>query len=435
MSSKRVANWGNYPSVEAEMLESRDLDRIREHITGTSKLIARGNGRCYGDASLSKNIVSSLPLNRFLSFDIKNGVIECESGVMLSEVLAVCVPNGFFLPVTPGTKFITVGGAIAADVHGKNHHVHGSFSNFVEEIVLLDETGRFVVCSGTREPEIFWKTCGGMGRTGIIISAKIRLRAIESSYIEQTSYKARDLCEIMELFEENLSSTYSVAWIDCFAKGQKMGRSILLLGEHISGENLPIKYKNEPLLVHQEPRLNFPFTAPSSTVNYLTVKILNALYYSRQRGKVSKKAIHYDPYFYPLDRINNWNRAYGKRGFVQYQCVIPLEQSKTGMEKLLAEIEHSGQGSPLAVLKLFGEADPNAVMSFPMKGYTLALDFKVSERVFSLLDKLDRIVADLGGRVYLAKDARMNAEVFGQTYKKQVSSAKFASLQSERLGY
>lgn len=435
MSSRRVANWGNYPSVEAEMLESRDLDRIREHITGTAKLIARGNGRCYGDASLSKNIVSTLPLNRFLSFDIQKGVIECESGVLLSEILAVCVPSGFFLPVTPGTKLITVGGAIAADVHGKNHHVHGSFSHFVEEIVLVDETGHFLACSRTQESEIFWKTCGGMGRTGIIISAKIRLRAIESSYIEQTSYKAQDLSEIMTLFDENRSSTYSVAWIDCFAKGRKLGRSILLLGEHISAKDLPVKHKAEPLLIHREPRLNFPFTAPSSTVNYLTVKLLNALYYSRHRGKVSKRVIHYDPYFYPLDGINNWNRAYGKRGFVQYQCVIPLEHSKAGMEKLLAEIERSGQGSPLAVLKLFGDADPNAVMSFPMKGYTLALDFKVNERVFSLLDKLDQIVADLGGRVYLAKDARMNAAVFSQTYEKRVTSAKFASLQSERLGY
>lgn len=435
MSRKTVTNWGNYPAIEADVTETRSHESIRQTVQNHEHLIARGNGRCYGDSSLGKNIFSTLKLNRFLAFDTDKGVIECESGVLLSEVLDVIIPKGFFLPVTPGTKFITLGGAIAADVHGKNHHCDGTFSNHVEHFDLLVADGNIVRCSPDENHELFWQTCGGMGLTGIILRAKFRLKPIETSFIQQISHKSPDIDSVMELFDSTTESTYSVAWIDCLAKGKNLGRSILMLGEHSKLDQLPSRFSKNPLQPAPTKAFDLPIFLPSFSLNHLTVKAFNFAYYNKQLTESSESVIHFDPYFYPLDSVLNWNRAYGRRGFVQYQCVIPLGESRDGLITILTEIAKYGQGSPLAVLKLFGKPDPNAIMSFPIEGYTLALDFKVNREVFGLLDQLDHIVLDHGGRLYLAKDARMSTETFHSSYKNKVSSGKFSSAQSERLKF
>ena len=412
MPHKKVTNWGNFPTIEANVTESSNITEIQTLVNLQKSLIARGNGRCYGDSSLGDNIFSTLKLNKFLSFDPERKTIECESGVLLSEILDVIVPKRCFLPVTPGTKFITLGGAVAADVHGKNHHCEGGFADHVLHIDLLTDSGTIMRCSRDENADLFWQTCGGMGLTGIILSSKIKLKSIETSYIRQVSHKAADIDDVMRLFEESGNYTYSVAWLDCFAGKKHIGRSILRLGEHGGVDELPAGLKKDPLRLAKKEGLNLPFYFPVFSVNYPTVKALNFLYYHRQWGEIAKNYEHFDRYFYPLDGIHHWNRIYGRRGFVQYQFVLPKVNSYDGLIKILEKIERSGQGSPLAVLKLFGKQNPNAVMSFPIEGYTLALDFKVNPEVFRLLNELDEIVLTHNGRLYLAKDARMSADVF-----------------------
>ncbi|MEJ7848561.1 MAG: FAD-binding oxidoreductase [Pyrinomonadaceae bacterium] len=433
MPRKTVTNWGNYPAVEANVTESSEISDIRSLVENANTLIARGNGRCYGDSSLGPNIFSTLKLNRILSFDTQTNTLECEAGVMLNEILEVFVPKGFFLPVTPGTKFITVGGAVAADVHGKNHHSEGSFSEHLLSFQLLTESGEIVSCSKDENAGLFWQTCGGMGLTGIILSARFKLKTIETSFIRQITHKAASLEKVMELFEKSANSTYSVAWIDCLARGKTLGRSMLMLGEHANYDELPIKLQKNALAAKSGNSLTIPFNFPTFSLNKASVKAFNFAYYYRQFAQNSENFVHYESFFYPLDGINNWNRIYGRKGFLQYQFVLPTHNSFDGLTKILKRIEQSGQGSFLAVLKLFGKPNPNAVMSFPIEGYTLALDFKVSPKVFRLLDELDEIVAEFSGRVYLAKDARMSAVFFHKTYSNIVTSDIFISSQSERL--
>ena len=435
MPHKTVTNWGNFPVIEANVTESSKISEIQTFVGQQQSLIARGNGRCYGDSSLSKNIFSTLKLNKFLAFDAGSNTLECESGVLLSDILDVIVPRGIFLPVTPGTKFVTVGGAIAADVHGKNHHSEGSFADHIIFLDLLKADGSVIRCSPDENANIFWQTCGGMGLTGIILRSKFKLKQIETSYIRQISHKADDIEKVMRLFEGSGNNTYSVAWLDCFAGKRHLGRSILRLGEHSSFDELPARLKKDPLRLTPKGGLNLPFFFPAFSVNYLSVKALNLLYYHKQWGETVENFEHFDSFFYPLDGINHWNRIYGRRGFVQYQFVLPKETSYDGLVKILDKIQLSGQGSPLAVLKLFGKQNPNAVMSFPIEGYTLALDFKVNPAVFRLLDELDEIVLAHEGRLYLAKDSRMSSDVFHRSYSKFVPSGTFRSKQAERLQF
>lgn len=433
MPRKQVSNWGNFPVIAANFNEPSEIGEVRELVLANQNVIARGNGRCYGDSSLGENIISTLKLNHFLSFDQAEGVIECESGVLLSEILEVIVPKGFFLPVTPGTKYITLGGAVAADVHGKNHHREGSLSGYLASVRVLTSDGEIVDCSQDEHPDLFWRTCGGMGLTGVILSARLRLKPIETAYIRQTSIKARDLDAIMRLFEGSTGSTYSVAWIDCLARGKKLGRSILGLGEHARLDELSGGRRGHPLSTARPSWLEVPFFLPGFSVNSVTVKLFNAAYYARQLAERSESIVHFDPFFYPLDGIRHWNRAYGRRGFVQYQFLLPVDRSYEGLKEILEKIARSGQGSPLAVLKLFGPRNANAVMSFAREGYTLALDFKATPEVFRLLDAFDEIVLKHGGRLYLAKDARMSPEVFRRSYSKVVHSNRFRSSQAARL--
>lgn len=428
---QKVTNWGNFPIVEKEIRSDDSFRKIKEFVLNHNEVIARGNGRCYGDSSLGEHIFSTKKLNKFISFDRLNGIIECESGVLLSDVLEIAVPQGYFLYVTPGTKFVSVGGAIASDVHGKNHHAEGCFSEYVIEFKLMIENGDIINCSREENSDKFWATIGGMGLTGIILTAKFKLKNIESAYIRQESIKAENLDEIFNLFEESESWTYTVAWIDCLQKGKNIGRSILMRGEHAFQHELPQKFKEKPLRLKKKFEPTVPFYFPGFVLNALTVKIFNYLYYKKQSKKEVKNFIDYETFFYPLDFVHDWNKIYGKSGFIQYQMMIPKESGKEGMKKILETIANSGNGSFLAVLKLYGKENPEAYNSFPFEGYSLALDFKVNSKLKKLIDQLDDIVEQYNGKIYLTKDSMSRSSL--TNYLKNVQSSKFVSLQHKRI--
>jgi len=429
--TQKVTNWGNFPIVEKEMRSEDSFKKIKDFILNHNEVIARGNGRCYGDASLGESIFSTKKLNKFISFDRLNGIIECESGVLLSEVLEISVPQGYFLYVTPGTKFVSIGGAIASDIHGKNHHAEGCFSEYVIDFKLMTENGGIINCSREENSDKFWATIGGMGLTGIILTAKFKLKNIETAYIRQESIKAENLDEIFRLFEESESWTYNVAWIDCLQKGEHLGRSIMMRGEHALRHELSGNQAKTPLLLKKKMQPTIPFYFPGFVLNTLTVKIFNFIYYNKQSEKEVKNFVDYETFFYPLDIVNDWNKIYGKAGFIQYQMVIPKETGKEGMRKILETIAHNGNGSFLAVLKLFGDNNPNAYNSFPFQGYTLALDFKVNSKLKKLIDQLDQIVQEFNGRIYLTKDSMSRSSL--TDYLKNVQSSKFVSLQHKRI--
>lgn len=437
---KRLANWGNYPAVACDEITFSQAGQLQEFISSHESVIARGNGRCYGDASLSAFSVSTLKYDKVLAFDAGEGIFECQSGVTLDQILDIIVPRGWFLPVTPGTKFITVGGAVASDVHGKNHHVDGAFSGHVIDMDVLTGSGDVICCSPLQEADLFWATCGGMGLTGIITRVKFRLKKIATAYIRQKQIKARNLEDVIRLFEAYKHYTYSMAWIDCLQKGDSFGRSILIVGEHATPEELSDKQRLAPLQLPRKGRLTVPFNLPSFVLNTFTVKAFNWLYYLKNTKREINNVVPYEPFFYPLDAILHWNRGYGRNGFVQYQFVLPLEH-RQGLVEILQRISSKGWGSFLAVLKVFGNQD--SLISFPMEGYTLALDFPVRKGLFRFLDELDEIVLQYGGRLYLSKDARMKQEMFWKSYpnaerfasivKTYNGNNRFRSLQSDRL--
>jgi FAD/FMN-containing dehydrogenase len=438
---KRVSNWGNYPEVQVEFYEFEDVETLRALLKESTEVIPRGNGRCYGDSALGPRIISSLRYNKFLAFDEKKGILRCQAGVLLADILDVCVPRGWFLLATPGTKLITVGGAIASNVHGKSQHKTGNFCDHVLEMEIMLSDGSIVTCSPQENADLFWTTCGGMGLTGYILNATLQLRPIETAYIRQETFQAKNLDHMMDLFEESENWTYSVAWIDCLARGKGMGRGYLQRGEHATLADLKKKaHRQNPLIIKPALKLNVPFTFPEFALNIWTVKLFNAvLYWSHPE---MKSVIDYDKFFYPLDVILNWNRIYGKRGFTQYQFILPKEKSRDGLRDILERITNKRMGSFLAVLKLYGEQ--KGYLPFAMEGYALALDFPIKDGLFEFLDELDEIVLAYGGRLYLSKDARMKQKMFMQSYPdvehfiekvKQLNhGSKFKSFQSDRVG-
>jgi len=437
---RQIANWGNYPVMESDEESFVFAEQLDELIKKDDSFIPRGNGRCYGDASLSERTISTLKYDKILSFDVDKGIFECQSGITLDQVLIVIVPKGWFLPVTPGTKFITIGGAVGSDVHGKNHHIDGSISNHIIEMDVVLGSNEVITCSPNSHADLFEATCGGMGLTGMITRVKFRLKKIETSYIRQKQIKAENLQELIGLFDEYNSYTYSVAWIDCLKKGKNFGRSILMLGEHASLNDIDENQKKEPLKLPKNKQLTFPFNMPSWLLNTFTVKAFNFLYYTKNFKKEINNIVSYEPFFYPLDAVLHWNRMYGKSGFVQYQFVLPLD-AKEGLIAILHRISDEGLGSFLAVLKVFGKQE--SMISFPKEGYTLALDFPVRKGLLSFLDELDTLVLKYSGRLYMSKDARMKPEVLAAGYpelakfkkiiKKYNPDGKIRSVQSDRL--
>jgi len=429
-----LMSWGMYPKVNNTVLKYDKEETLKEIINENDELIPYGNGRSYGDSALSSYIIDVKPHDHFINFDEKCGLLHVQAGVLLSEILESFVPRGWFLKVTPGTKLITVGGAIASDVHGKNHHVEGCFSECVQEFKIMLANGDIVTCSKEATPELFKATCGGMGLTGVVLNAKIYLKKINSQYIDQTTIKTKNLKETFEAFEEYSHKPYSVAWIDCLAKDDEIGKCLLMVGDFRDDGDLKYKTKKQK---------SIPFNFPSFVLNNWSVRAFNWLYYGKAKEGISKQKVDIDTFFYPLDAIGHWNRIYGKNGFTQYQFILPKETSYEGLEEILSVISKSGKGSFLAVLKLYGKANEN-YLSFPLEGYSLALDFKIEKGLFDLLDKLDEIVVKHKGRIYLTKDVRVNKETFEKGYphietfrqyrKENKMDIKFQSLQSKRVG-
>ena len=417
-ATRLLSGWGRYPVETCHL--SRPEKRGELAVTLDSGLepsyIPRGLGRSYGDAALNENagVIWDVLLNRFIAFDSSNGVLECEAGVSLAEILQFFLPRGWFLPVTPGTKFVTVGGAIAADIHGKNHHKEGAFSNFLQDFRLLTPTGDVLECSPTSESEIFWATVGGMGLTGIILSARLRLRRVDSAYVFVDYHQARNLEEALALMETSDNRyDYSVAWIDGLATGQRVGRGILMQGNHAPAAELPAHIR-KPFGAPAVSRWNLFVDFPSMALNRRVVQAFNAAYYALHRT-ATRQLAGFEKFFYPLDAIRQWNRMYGKRGFVQYQVALPEAGGREGLATILDRLARSGCASFLAVLKRFGDAG-SGLLSFPLRGYTLALDIPVTLGLIYFLHELDRITLDHGGRIYLAKDAALRADDFAVMY-------------------
>ena len=441
----QLTSWGRYPVVESNITTPRDPEDALTYLTRSKHIIGRGLGRSYGDSALAPEVLSCLGLDHMESFDPQTGTLVAESGVSLADILTAFLPRGWFLPVTPGTKFVTLAGAVASDVHGKDHHIAGTFSNHVEWFDIWTPQLGLIRCSSSEHADIFNATCGGMGLTGFIVRVAVRLVRVPSAFIAQDVIKAKNLTEIMEIFEQSGHYPFSVAWIDCLTTGEAQGRSVLMAGKFARMDELKGSLRMTPHQTPQPHAVRIPFDFPSYALNTFSVRAFNALYYAKAPKGKSHGVVSYNSFFYPLDALHHWNRIYGRRGFTQYQFVIPREASSHGLPRILSRIAAAGQGSFLAVLKLFG-AHPERTnsLSFPREGYTLALDFAVNQKLFPLLNELDAMVLDFGGRHYLTKDCRLTKDTLQKGYGEKLDQFKevrervdpnhiFGSVQSRRL--
>lgn len=425
---KAVESWGRLkyaPAKEQIALTQKSLPE------GSSSMLAYGNGRSYGDSCLNSDqtLLLTEKLDKFIHFDSNTGRLRCQGGVSLDEILKVFVPKGWFLPVVPGTKFITVGGAIANDVHGKNQHIAGNFGNHVLSLKLLRSNGQELECSANENTDFFKATIGGLGLTGLIYEAEIQLKPIKSAMIDQEQIKFNSLEQFLRLSEDSYEKfEYTVAWFDCTSNSDVNG--IYIRGNHA---------ETGGLIPHADPKLVIPLEFPNWLLNKLTVKAFNILYYHKNIRARSAGQTHYEKFFFPLDSIKSWNRIYGSRGFYQYQFVIPgTPHGIQGLNEIIKEIKSSGSGSFLSVLKTFGDVPPAGIMSFPQKGLTLALDFPNNgQKILELFTRCDAILQKSGGRIYPAKDARMDSEFFQRTFNiKEFSpfiDPKFKSNFSRRM--
>lgn len=411
-----LSGWGRYPVEACNVFEPRQTGELAAILKsgGQQSYIPRGLGRSYGDAALNREhgVIAQREMRRILGFDAASGVLECEAGASLAEVIAFALPRGYFLPVTPGTKFVTLGGAIAADVHGKNHHRDGSLGGFLKSFDLMTGAAEVLHCSPSRNPDAFWATVGGMGLTGIILRARLQLRRVESAWMRVDCRKARCLDEALDLMREgDEACQYSVAWIDCLARGRSLGRCVLMLGNHAEAGDAGDRNRFE---LPRAPRFKARFDLPAFALNSLSIRAFNAIYYHRRR-EARRRLVHLDNFFYPLDGVENWNRLYGRRGFIQYQFALPLDTGREALRLVLERLASSRRGSFLAVLKRFGRGG-DGLLSFPMEGYTLSLDLPCGRGLSQFLRELDRTIAKSGGRFYLAKDAVQAPEIFAAGY-------------------
>jgi FAD/FMN-containing dehydrogenase len=403
-------SWGRWPRY-AHRAELSINNRFAGLPAGTAgPLLAYGNGRSYGDVCLNQGgtLLQIRPLDRFIDFDPALGTLECESGVLLSEITDLLLPYGWFPPVTPGTAFVTVGGAIANDVHGKNHHRAGSFAHHLLEFELCRSDGGRLICSAVQNPAWFEATVGGLGLTGLISRAKLQMRRVPGPWLRGDSLRFANLRQFFELSRQSdRDYEYCAAWIDCAATGTALGRGVFARANHAAGEGI------EP----KRAILRMPLTPPLSLVNRLSLSVFNQIVYRRRSAMRSDALWHYRPFLYPLDSVTDWNKMYGPRGFFQYQCVIPEADAEASLQEMLRLISASGVGSFLAVLKTFGSAPPLGLLSFARPGTTLALDFPNHGAVtLKLLDSLDEITRAARGAVYPAKDARMSAAAFQEYF-------------------
>ncbi len=414
-----LTGWGRTAPTPAIVSPVHGDDDVLSVLNGHSPrgVLARGLARSYGDAAQNAGglVLDMTAADRVLDVNLGNGEVEVEAGISLDRLMNLFVPMGFFVPVTAGTRYVTVGGAIAADIHGKNHHIAGSFSQHVRWLDLLTADGQVRRVGPEEDADLFWATAGGMGLTGVILRARVRMKPIESSRIVVDTDRTPDLDSLMTLLSEtDHLYDYSVAWIDCVAKGRRMGRSVLTRGRFARRDELPSRQQADPLHYSGSVRLSVPDVFPPGLLNGATVAAFNELWYRKSPKRKRGQLQTIPTFFHPLDSVGGWNRIYGPRGFVQYQFTVPFGQEQA-MREALERISSSGHASFLAVLKRFGEGNPG-MLSYPSPGWTLALDVPVVRGLAELLDRLDELVVAAGGRIYLAKDSRVRPELFELMY-------------------
>ena len=401
-------SWGRLSLQPHRFEVLRDRDELRLAPTSAGRAVAYGNGRSYGDACLNDGgrLWATRGLDRFIGFDAETGQLEAEAGVLLREITAVALPRGWFLAVTPGTQEVTLGGAIANDVHGKNHHRNGTFGEHVIALALARSDGTRLLCNADENREWLRATIGGLGLTGVIVSARIQLQRVPGPWLDAESLPFTSLNEFFDLSRQSeLGWQYSVAWMDCIGGPRADVRGVFFQANHAAGPAC------EPAL-----RARFMPPLPISLVNPVSLRLFNSAYFLAHRRR-ARRLQHFRRFFYPLDHVQDWNHLYGPRGFYQYQCVLPRRSEVGATAEVLRLIRNSGFGSFLAVLKTFGDRASAGLLSFPMAGTTLALDFpNQGDATLQLLDRLDRVVTEVGGRIYPAKDARMSRSMFQAGY-------------------
>ena len=422
-SMRPLASWGRLSAAPHRVVPLMDPASALRLVAAPGGIfpsagIPYGMGRSYGDACLNSGgtVWATSELDHAISFDRQSGRLVCEAGVLLRDIQQLAVPAGWMLPVTPGTQMATVGGAIANDVHGKNHHVMGTFGDHVLRLKLLRTDGRLIECGPALEPDWFAATLGGIGLTGLVLEAELQLRKVPGPWLETETVPYGNVGEFFALATDSETDwEYTVSWIDCLASSG--GRGLFMRGNHCETGLRP-----EPV----GRSLTMPVVPPISLVNRLSLRPFNEAYFYLNKRKTGLSVSHYKPFFYPLDNLQHWNRMYGPRGFYQYQSVVPFEVGADATAQMLAEIGRSGQGSFLAVLKTFGTQQPKGMLSFPQPGVTLALDFpNKGASTLALFDRLDAIVREAKGRIYLGKDARMPRDLFEAGYPRLPEFLKY----------
>jgi FAD/FMN-containing dehydrogenase len=415
-------SWGRYPTYPAKITSlnwQSDYAPAIAHLHQGGALPV-GMGRSYGDSCLLKdgNLLVTTGMNRLISFDSETGDLTAEAGMTLAQILDFAVPRGFFLPVSPGTKYVTLGGAIANDIHGKNHHVAGTFGRHVTQFELVRSDGTRKICSPTQNEDWYAATIGGLGLTGFISWATLRMKPIVSRNIDYEGIQFHGIDEFLDLTRQSHNIEYTVSWVDCASTGKNFCRGVFMQGDHST--------RPTPLTISPEPKLVFPFDAPGAALNHTTVSLFNTAFFHKQIHKRVVSLQDYEPFFYPLDKVLHWNRMYGKGGLLQFQYAIPWESAREGTLAIMREVAKSGLASFLAVLKAFGDVPSPGMMSFPKPGITLALDFPIkADKTFPLVERLADMTRDYGGRLYPAKDAAMTAAQFQAFYPQWEEFARF----------
>lgn len=406
-----INSWGRLSSQGCSSVVLNDLKQLRSCFKNSSPGLAHGMGRSYGDVCLNPQgfLWITTQLDHFIAFDELSGRLVCEPGVLLKDIQNIMVPRGWMLPVTPGTQMATVGGAVANDIHGKNHHKNGTFGDHVKSLTLMRTDGEVIQCSPNDQPEWFAATVGGLGLTGVITTIELQLRPVPGPWLETETIPYHGLDEFFQLScASEAEWEYTVSWIDCLS-GEDL-RGLFMRGNHL---------QTETMAKPKAKQITLPFVPPISLVNQLTLRPFNTVYYNMQKRKAGRSITHYEPFFYPLDHVQHWNRMYGPKGFFQYQSVIPGMSGPDAVAAMLKEISRSGEGSFLAVLKVFGDKNSCGMLSFPQPGVTLALDFpNYGQRTAKLFERLDAIVREAKGRLYMAKDARMPKDLFETGYSR-----------------
>ncbi|MEG9433870.1 FAD-binding oxidoreductase [Terriglobus sp. ADX1] len=418
------SSWGRYPNYNATVVPltwQTDYPAVVKKYDGMpAGALAVGMGRSYGDSCLLKDgfLLNATGMNRLLDWDQENGILTAEAGLTLAQLLDFAVPRGYFLPVSPGTKYVTLGGAIANDIHGKNHHVNGTFGCHVTQFELVRSDGTRMHCSPTDNPDWFDATIGGLGLTGVLTWVQIKLKPIVSRLIDYEGIQFHGVDEFLALTEQYKHIEYTVSWVDCTGTGKNFARGVFMLGDH---SKIPDKLTPSP-----EPKLVFPMDLPGQALNSMTVSAFNTVFFHKQIKQRVRALQDYEPFFYPLDKVLHWNRMYGKSGLLQFQYAIPWESAREGTIAILNEVSKSGLASFLAVLKAFGDVKSPGMMSFPQAGITLALDFPIKPgKSFPLFDRLASMTLDYGGKLYPAKDARMTAAQFQKSYPQWQQFARY----------